>query len=146
MAKVNLDNTKYLKKDQDIKHKDIVTIVGEGDWVVSRNFQKEDGTPSYQFDIKIELENGEERTTTFNGANVRLLGSAFGDETKDWIGKEVRAWKTKSEKAKSGFTYMYVPTDWSRDDTGEWIVPEGSQSNDDIEYPEDDIKAEDVGF
>lgn len=139
--KINLNNTKFLKKDEDIKHKDVVTISSEGAWVESRNFKRDDGTPASQFDISFKLSNSEERSTSLNGANVRLLGSAFGDETKDWIGKEVRAWKTKSEKAKSGFTYLYVPTDWNRDDTGEWIKPEGSVVEDD-----DNIDVNDIPF
>lgn len=151
--KINLTNTRFLKRDEDVKHKDIVTIASEGKWGPSMNFKKEDGTPSSQFDISFTLANGENRTTNINGANVRLLGSAFGDETTNWIGKEVRAWKTKSEKAKGGFTFLYVPTDWSRDDTGEWIKPEGytpvvevAKEDDAIEYPTDDINPEDIPF
>jgi hypothetical protein len=127
--KINIDDTKFMNKETDIKHKDVVTIGSEGAWENSEKFKKEDGTPAKMFKIVLALESGEERTTTLNWTNVKLLIQAFGDDTSEWIGNKVRAWKTKSEKAKSGFTFLYVPTTWDRDDTGEWVIPEGSQVN-----------------
>ena len=150
--KINIDDTKFMKKDEDIKHKDVVTVASEGVWEESERFKKDDGTPSKMFKIHFKLANGEDRSTTLNWTNVKLLVEAFGDDTLDWIGKEVRAWKTKSEKEKGGFTLLYVPTDWNSDDTGEWIIPENSQvskKNDDIdtiEYPDDEINPEDIPF
>lgn len=122
--KLNLNDTKFLNKENDIKHKDILTIKTEGAWSESKKFKKQDGTPSQQFDITLELANGEDRSTTLSWANMKLLGEAFTDETENWVGKKVRAWKTKSEKATTGFVYFYVPTDWDRDDTGEWVKSE----------------------
>lgn len=122
--KININDTKFLDKENDIKHKDIVTLVNEGVWEQSIKFKKDDGTPSNQFNISIKLSNGEERGTVLNWTNVKLLVTAFGDESSKWVGKQVRAWKTKSEKAKLGFVYLYVPIDWDRDDTGEWIIPQ----------------------
>lgn len=150
--KINIDDTKFMKKDEDIKHKDVVTVASEGVWEESERFKKDDGTPSKMFKIHFKLANGEDRSTTLNWTNVKLLVEAFGDDTVNWLNKEVRAWKTKSEKAKGGFTFLYVPTDWNRDDTGEWIIPEGSQvakKNEDIdtiEYPDGDINPEDIPF
>jgi len=132
--KININNTKFINKEEDIKHKDIVTLMSEGVWEDSA-FKKEDGSATKQFIINVKLSNGEERSTSLNWTNVKLLVSAFGDETTSWINKEVRAWKTKSEKAKTGFIYVYVPTDWDRDDTGEWIIPQGTQVVDDSEIP-----------
>lgn len=140
--KININNEKFLDKENDIKHKDIVLIASEGIWEDSARFKKEDGTPNKQFTINIRLKNEEIRSTTLSWTNVKLLVSAFGDETSSWVGKEVRAWKTKSEKAKIGFVYMYTPTDWDRDDTGEWIIP----AKDEMEYPTDDINADDIDF
>lgn len=127
--KININDTKFLDKEADIKHKDIVTLLTEGVWEESVKFKKDDGTPSNQFNIKLKLGNGEERSTILSWANVKLLVKAFGDETASWVDKEVRAWKTKSEKAKTGFVFVYVPTDWDRDDTGEWVIPESTYPN-----------------
>jgi len=123
--KINTDDTKFIGAE-DIKHRDVVTIESEGVWQDS-NFKDEDGNIQKEFRIHFKLGNGQTRSTTLRSTNVRLIGKAFGDETKDWIGKELRAFKTKSEKAKAGFVFLYVPTDWDRDDTGEWVIPAGSQ-------------------
>lgn len=142
--KIQINDTRYLDSATDIKHKDVVVIASEGKWEESQRFKKEDGTPQNEFRINLKLSNGEVRNTTLNWTNVKLLVSAFGDETVSWVGKEVRAWKTKSEKAKSGFVYLYVPTNWERDDTGEWIKPE---SVDERISPEDQhINIDDIPF
>ncbi len=122
--KITINNTKFLDKEADINHKGIVTLVSEGGWEESLTYKKEDGTPANQFTIKLQLDNGEIRSTVLNWTNVKLLVQAFGDESSNWINKEVRAWRTKSEKAKLGYTYVFAPIDWERDDTGEWVIPE----------------------
>src|SRR3990167_9002888 len=125
--KINIDDTKFIGAE-DVKHRDVVVIESEGIWQDS-NFKDEDGNPQKEFRIHFKLGNGETRSTTLRSSNVKLIGKSFGTETKDWIGKELRAFKTKNEKAKAGFVFLYVPTDWDRDDTGEWVVPEGSQES-----------------
>ena len=121
--KINLSDEKYLNSETDLKHKDTVIIATEGKWQASDTFKDDEGNPSREFRIDFKLPNGEIRNTTLRSTNVKLIGKVFGDETKNWIGKELKAFKTKSEKAKAGFVFLYVPTDWDRDDTGEWIIP-----------------------
>mgnify|MGYP001563259909 CR=1 FL=1 len=141
--KINTDDTRFLKIE-DVQHKDTVSIESEGIWQDS-NFKDEDGNPQREFRIHFKLGNGETRSTTLRSSNVKLLGRTFGDETRDWVGKELRAWKTKSEKAKAGYVFLFVPTDWERDDTGEWVRPEGAGKTD-ADYPQEDIKPEDIPF
>src|SRR3990167_3095980 len=126
--RINLSDEKFLNSETDLKHKDVVTIATECKWQASDTFKDDDGNPSREFRIDFKLPNGEIRNTTLRSTNVKLIGKAIGDETAEWIGKELRAWKTKSEKAKAGYVFLFVPTDWDRDDTGEWIIPEGSQA------------------
>ena len=132
-------------------------LVDGGIWEESTRFKKKDGTPSNSFKIKIKLPNDETRQATLNWTNVKLLVQAFGDESDNWINQKVRAWKTKSEKAKSGFVFVFVPTDWIRNDIGEWENAEGgkievdevktkNEDIDNIEYPEDSINPEDIPF
>src|SRR5579885_1118722 len=135
MPKINIDGGNYVKEGE-VKHKDIVTFANGGGWEDSNRFKKTDGSPASVFKINIALSNGEVRTVSLNWTNIKLLVPVLGEVTEDWQGKKVRAWKTKSEKAKSGFIFMYVPIDWDRDDTGEWIKPE----SEDIEI--DDIPDE----
>jgi hypothetical protein len=124
MPIIKINDTKFLKKDTELKHKDVITVENEGQWEESDNFKKEDGTPSNQFSISIRLSNGDIRSTIFNWTNIKLLSQAFGNDSAGWVGKELKAWKTKSEKAKLGYTYIFVSTDRDRDETGEWIIPE----------------------
>ena len=122
--KINISGTKFLNRETDIKHKDVLIIESEGVWNDSTRFKKDDGTPASQFDINLRLSNGEIRSTSLTWGNIQLLVQAFGDETTNWVGKEVRAWKTKSDRAKNGYTFVFVPTDWNRDETGEWDIPD----------------------
>lgn len=123
--KIDTNQTQFLNNATDVKHKDILTIASEGKWIQSTKFFKEDKDgnkiPSNEFRINLKLSSGEERNTTFGWNNVKMLVEAFGDETTIWIGKEVKAWKTKSEKAKLGYTFIFAPISWERDETGEWI-------------------------
>lgn len=161
--KININNTRFLNTAEDIKHKDVVTLVDGGMWEESTRFKKKDGTPSSSFKINIKLADGEVRQATLNWTNVKLLVKAFSDESDNWIGKEVRAWKTKSEKAKLGFVFIFVPTDWNRNDIGEWENASGEiidvdevrqdtkkEEYDGIDGPDDDgidqINAEDIPF
>lgn len=148
--KISINDIKFLDREKDITHKDIVIISSEGVWGDSRKYFKPDGTPNKQFNINLKLGNGEMRDAILSWANIKLLVQSFGDDTSKWVGKEVRAWKTKSEQSKSGFTFLFVPTDWDRDDTGEWIIPEGSQetkqTDPTIDYPESEINVEDIPF
>lgn len=127
--KININNTKFLNTSEDLKHKDTVVLVDGGKWEESTRFKKKDGTPSNSFKIKIKLANDEVREATLNWGNIKLLVNAFGDDTDMWVDKEVRAWKTKSEKAKTGFVFVFVPTDWTRNDMGVWEDAEGNEIN-----------------
>ncbi len=145
--KINIDDTRFLKTE-DIRHKDVVLVESEGVWQES-NFKDDDGLPQREFRIHLRLGNGEVRSTTLRSTNVKLLGKALGDETKDWVGKDLRAWKTKSDKAKSGYVFLFVPTDWERDDIGEWIIPEVKTvevNSEKVDYPEENIDPKDIPF
>ena len=123
--KININQTKFLNKDTELAHKDILVVANEGIWEDSVRFKRPDGTPQSQFNVEFKLKDGNVRGTSLNWTNVKLLVKAFGDDSITWIGKEVRAWKTKSEKAKSGFSYIFVPIDWIRDEVGEWVDATG---------------------
>lgn len=151
MVRMNFDGAKFLNKDKDIKHKDLVTIASEGGWEQSKNYPfKEDGvTPNNQFNIKLRLANGEERQTTLTVENLKLLTEAFGEESSDWIDKEVRAWRTSSDRAKDGWKFLYVHKDWNRNDMQQWEKPEGTSLKEEVDvvdYDEDVIDPSDIPF
>ena len=86
--KISINDTKFLDRENDIKHKDTVTLLNEGVWGDSKQYFKPDGTPNKQFSINLKLENGEARNTILGWQNIKLLVQAFGDETSKWVGKE----------------------------------------------------------
>lgn len=69
-----------------VKTGEIVTIKDEGQWEASK-FLKDDGSPSQQFNMTVDFK-GEEKRVKFIKASRDAFFAKFGDETKDWIGKE----------------------------------------------------------
>ena len=86
MVKMNTGN--YLRA-KDARKGAIVKILDEGAWEKSEKFKNEDGSPVNQFIVNVEYE-GEKRKLKFTkGSRVALI-EAFGDESKNWIGKTAR--------------------------------------------------------
>jgi hypothetical protein len=75
----------FLKADE-VKTGDKLKIVTEGEWIASKKFTYEDGTPKQQFIIKVECEEVE-RDMTLNSTNRTNLIAVWGKNTADWIGK-----------------------------------------------------------
>uniref|UniRef100_A0A6M3JFI4 Uncharacterized protein n=1 Tax=viral metagenome TaxID=1070528 RepID=A0A6M3JFI4_9ZZZZ len=84
----------YLKSDS-VKTGDLLTIRGEGEWIASKKFSYPDGTPKQQFNIEVE-HNLELKTMTLNGTNRNTLINAWGKDTKEWAGKDVKIELVKS--------------------------------------------------
>ena len=45
------------------------------------------GLPKMQFNIKVELMNGEQKLLSLNGTSFRQLSEKWGEDTNNWIGK-----------------------------------------------------------
>lgn len=73
-------------KSENVKSGDIMTILNEGEIVTSSKFTYPNGEPKKDFVLKV-THNGAEADFTVNATNKKSLIAAFGDETKDWIGK-----------------------------------------------------------
>ncbi len=103
----------FAKKGEDIKDGDIVTIKSEGEYI--------EGQFGQQFVIKIETRNGE-KNVNFNQATLNILHDEFGDDTTEWIGKEViiRA-KKDTIAGKKVEIYYFVTEDWEFDEYRELI-------------------------
>jgi len=72
----------------DIKGGEIVEILNEGEWIESKRYTYNDGTPRKDFYIKIKI-NEEERDLRLNVTNRGILISAYGNDTAKWIGKSI---------------------------------------------------------
>lgn len=74
----------YAKKGIDIKQDDIVLIASEGQ-EVDGNFGKQDV-------FLLKLATGEEKNVNLNQTSINNLIDAYGDDSKNWIGKEAKVW------------------------------------------------------
>ena len=90
-------NKKYLKADE-VKTGELLKFLNEGEETTSTKFSYPEmtmaGTPhplagqmKKQFEIKVSLGNGEERTLTLNKTSYTAVGDKLGYDTKDWINK-----------------------------------------------------------
>jgi hypothetical protein len=81
----------FLKKDEDIKNGDIVEIASEGKQV--------EGTYGMQDIFLVKTKDGNEGNINFNQTTINGLIDAYGDDSVNWIGKEVKATKIKQNVA-----------------------------------------------
>jgi hypothetical protein len=96
--------------EADIRNGDRVTILNSG--VVEPS---QFGDQHY---FKINTRNGEKKTP-FNQSTINVLVAEFGDESEDWIGKEVIVVTKKDTIAGKKVTIAYFVTDgWELDEYG----------------------------
>jgi hypothetical protein len=82
IKKVSMDGT-WVKVGEDIKDQQIITILDEG-----KNLEGQFGTQQV-----FKIHNGKgEFIMNLNQTSQNNLFDAFGEESKNWIGKEVKAW------------------------------------------------------
>lgn len=122
--------------EADIQDGDVVTITNAGT-VVTGEFGD-------QTVFEIKTRNGE-KNANFNQSSINILIDAFGDETTEWVGKEVTV-RTKKGMfgGKKGIAAYFVTPEWKLDDFGDLVKEEAPAKipNTNQEYPDaspDDI-------
>ena len=121
------DGTQY---EADIKTGDTVKILNAG-VIEPNNYGGE------QHNFKIQTRNGEKKTS-FNQSTVNVLISEFGDESEEWIGKEVRVILKKDTIAKKKVIIAYfVSGEWALDEYNELTKPFEPTSEKDAETSEE---------
>ena len=119
----------YAKKGIDVNDGDTVTIKNEGEW--------SDGQFGKQFVIKIETKNGD-KNVNLNQTNLNILHDEFGEESNNWIGKEVIIRAKKDTVAnKKVDIYYYVTPEWDFDEYRELVKAGGANEVADAEAIED---------
>lgn len=88
---VKLSEIRELRSSQflgsgDVKTGDVVEILDEG--VFRPSNETPFGRPAFQ--VKVRIPSGEEKIWTMNKTTRDRLIQAWGDETKNWIGRRVR--------------------------------------------------------
>lgn len=88
-VKMKITTAKNYLKSENVKQGDVVTILSEGEMVASSRYTYQNGEPRKDFLLKVK-HNDSECDLRVNATNKKILVAAFGDETKDWIGKQVK--------------------------------------------------------
>ena len=76
-------------KSENVTAGDAMTILNEGEIVTSSKFTWANGEPKKDL-VLLVSHKGAEADFTVNATNKKALISAFGDETKAWVGKVVK--------------------------------------------------------
>jgi len=93
----------------DIFDGDIIKILDEGKWI---NFRFR-GQERKRLVFKIQTKMMKEKLLPLNQISINNLIDAYGDETKNWIGKEVRVWIFKTQVGGNFRDVVYLThPDW----------------------------------
>ena len=90
---MKLESGSYLKT-ADVNSGESVTFRNEGEWVENQKFTWEDGTPKQDFVILVTYK-GTEKKLRLNKTNREAMKIAYGDETREWIGRPAMIVKEK---------------------------------------------------
>jgi len=74
----------FLKKGTDFKENDIIEIASEGKQV--------EGQFGNQDIFLVKLVDGKEGNVNLNSTSINNIIDAFGEDSKQWIGKKVKVW------------------------------------------------------
>ena len=145
------DNVKY---EADLKNGDIVTILDSG--IIETGNYKGKAVDSWYF--KVRTRNGEKKAK-FNQKSINILIDEFGEDSDNWVGKDVLTIVHKTLIAGEKQDVVYFVTEgWKLDEYGELVKEGGVFGKEDgpdqektgavdtVEYPEEIINPEDIPF
>jgi len=104
------ENKQY---EADLQHGDKVTILDGG--------AMEPGTWGERHMLKIKTRNGEKKAA-FNQSTINVVNPAFGEDSDQWVGKEVTVLLKKTVIANEKVIVAYFVTEgWYLDDYGDLV-------------------------
>ena len=108
----------FLNKGEDFKNGDIAFIANEGKQVEGK-FGKQDV-------FLIKLQNGIEGNVSFNTTTLNNLIDGYGEDSLNWIGKEIKVTTMKQNVQGKIATiyYFFHPKTVLNEDTGQFEIPE----------------------
>jgi len=125
VQKVTKAQGEYAKKGIDFIAGDTLKVASEGEWIT--------GEFGEQFVVKVETKNGA-KNVRFNQTTINILHDEFGEDTSNWIGKEVLVRMKKDTVAgKKVDIYYFVTPNWDFDeyrelvDTGEVMAKQAEE-------------------
>lgn len=129
--------------EADLQNGDTVTILDEG--IVETH-------PTYgdQHKFVVKTRNGDKRAS-FNQSSINVLVDAFGEDSEQWKGKEVKVLIKKTMIANERRIVAYFVTEgWYIDDFGDLVNDTPPAPRTDAagapDYPADEVKPEDIPF
>jgi len=103
------DRQNIARPNVDIFDGDIIKILNEGEWITFKYKDKERKRLVFLIQTKYMTE----KLLPLNQTTINILIEAFGEETKDWINKEVKVWIFKSKIGDRFADVVYLtPLDW----------------------------------
>jgi hypothetical protein len=106
----------FLKKGEDFKDGDIIEIANEGKQIEG-NFGTQDV-------FSIKLKDGKEGNVNFNTTSMNNMIDAFGEDSKNWIGKKAKVWAILSNvQGKMIKVYYFAHPDAELNDEGTFYLP-----------------------
>ena len=91
----------FAKKGEDIHDQDIIQLVNEGQQVPG-NFDK------VQNIFLAKMANGSEKNISVNQTSINNLVDAFGKDSKQWIGKDIKVWLNRENVSGRFVQVMYL--------------------------------------
>jgi len=106
----------FLKKGEDFKEDDVLIIASEG--------KKVEGTYGEQDVFLVKLPDEREGNVSFNSTSINALIDAYGQESRNWIGKEAKVWAILSNvQGKMIKVYYFTSPDAELSEDGTFILP-----------------------
>lgn len=110
----------FLKKGEDIKDGDIVTILDEGKQVEG-NFGTQDL-------FMVRTASNVDGNVSFNTTTINCLIDAFGEDSKNWVGKQVKVWAIRSNvQGKMVNVFYFTHPKAEIDNEGLFTLPRSEQ-------------------
>lgn len=123
-----------IKYEADLQNGDEIKILDSG--------QVEPGQFGEQHNFKIKTRNGDKKLS-FNQSSINVLVEEFGEDTENWIGKDVKVILKKGTYAgKKGIATYVVVDGWQLDEYGELVKDGQNGQNDNSDNPGDEIDEE----
>ena len=123
----------FLKKGEDFKQGDLIEIMDEG-----KQVEGQYGTQDI-FLVKVydKITGSKEGSVSFNSTSINTLIDAFGENSKNWIGKKVKVWAIMSNvQGKMIPVYYYSHPDATLNDKGIFeLSGEGDEEIPTVEEP-----------
>jgi len=133
----------FLKKGEDYKDNDIITIANEGKPI--------EGQFGIQDVFLIKLSDGREGNVSFNQTSLNTLIDGYGEDSKNWIGKKAKVMAILSNvQGKMIKVYYFLHPNTELDEkTGQFTIPGQVPEGKEEEIPiidEERIDPKDISF